>query len=171
MRSETLSVPFLDTWFTVLTWITASFFLLWLPVHYQHCVCDICLFSSPLCHALLDNGMKTCLYLSRDLGSPPEILVVQTTRLNQALWKVNDWCNLHWSRSSAWFWSVSSGFDWEVLMWPRKPLVSKPIKLRFFFNCAVVTDIQFLCWNQKACEALSGTWSTSSSRMCFACEK
>lgn len=118
---------------------------------------DICLFSNPSCHALLDSGMKTCLYLSGVLGSPLEILNVQTTRLNQALWKDSDWCNLHWSKSNAWFWSVSSGFDWELLMWPQKPVVSKLIKLKVSFNYTViiVTELQFLFFNQKTCEAFS----------------
>lgn len=37
------------------------------------------------------------------------VFVQGTTRLNQALLKVNDWCNLQRSRSSDWIWSVSLG--------------------------------------------------------------
>lgn len=71
--SGTRSVPFLDSRLTVLTWIASSFSLLRLPAWYQRCMRVICFFSSPSRHALLDNGMKACLYLSGVLGSPLEI--------------------------------------------------------------------------------------------------
>ncbi len=163
VRSETVSVPFLDTWFTVLTWTTASFSLLWLPACYQRCMISACMISLMSCSAW--QRYENMSLLEWGPGIPTGDCVCADHEAESSLTESHEWCKLHWSESKAWFWLrflivLYSGFDSEVLMWPQKPLVSKLAKLKVSFNCAIVTDLQFLFFNHQACDAFSETCST-----------